>query len=110
MISARWRVILYMVSLQNTFKHIGRWGFILVFIRRIIYKILDVCSVYTAVVVSRKVGIPFNRFNHTNLVAVVTPTDCPKSVPNRCVIEYFGAVLCCHAAFLDFSVVQGHLS
>ena len=40
--------------------------------------------------------------NHTSWVAVVTPTDCPKSVSNRCVIENFGTVLCCHFAFLNF--------
>ena len=27
--------------------------------------------------------------NHTSLVAVVTPTDRPKSVWNRCLIELF---------------------
>ena len=30
--------------------------------------------------------------NHTSWVAVVTPTDCAKSVRNRCVIEVFGGV------------------
>ena len=30
----------------------------------------------------------------TSLVAVVTPTDRPKSVNNRCVIEFFGVVFC----------------
>ena len=30
---------------------------------------------------------PVNRFNHTSWVAIVTPTDRPKSVRNRCVIE-----------------------
>ena len=39
-----------------------------------------------------------NRFNHTSWVGVVTPTDRPKSVPNRFVIEVFGGVLCCHFA------------
>ena len=29
--------------------------------------------------------------NHTDNVAVVTPTDRPKWVHNRCVIEYFGS-------------------
>ena len=40
-----------------------------------------------------------NRFNHTILMTVVTPTDRPKSVRNRCVIEAFCGVLCCHVAF-----------
>ena len=30
--------------------------------------------------------------HHTSLVAVATPTDRPKSVHNRCVIEPFGGV------------------
>ena len=35
-----------------------------------------------------------NLVNHTNWVAVVTPTDRPKSVCNRCVIELFCGVVC----------------
>ena len=35
-----------------------------------------------------------NRFNHTSWVAVVTPTDRPKLVRNRYVIELFCAVVC----------------
>ena len=45
----------------------------------------------TAAVVSGKVG-PVIKVNHTSWVAVVTPTDRPKSVLYRCVIEYFGGV------------------
>ena len=48
---------------------------------------------YTAVAVSGKVG-PVNQVNHTSCVAVVTPTDRPKSVRNRCVIELFCGVVC----------------
>ena len=33
-----------------------------------------------------------NRLNHTSRVVVVTPTDRPKSVRNRCAIEVFGGV------------------
>ena len=33
-----------------------------------------------------------NRFNHTSGMTAVTPTDLPKSVRNRCVIEVFGSV------------------
>ena len=44
-----------------------------------------------------------NWFNHTSGVTVVTPTDRPKSVRNRCVIEVFGGVfLCCHVAFGNY--------
>ena len=48
---------------------------------------------YTAVAVSGKVG-PVNLVNHTSWVAVVTPTDRPKSVRNRCLIELFCGVVC----------------
>ena len=48
---------------------------------------------YTAVAGSEKVG-PVNQVNHTNWVAVVTPTDRPKSVRNRCLIELFCGVVC----------------
>ena len=40
-------------------------------------------------------------------MATVTPTDRPKSVCNRCVIEVLVAFLCCHVAFLNFSVGVG---
>ena len=43
---------------------------------------------YTTIAGSVKVG-PVNQVNHTSMVAVVTPTDRPKSVRNRCVIELF---------------------
>ena len=41
---------------------------------------------YTTVAVSGKIG-PVKPLNHTSWVAVVTPTNRPKSVRNRCVIE-----------------------
>ena len=46
-----------------------------------------VCCLY------KEVG-PVNQVNHTSWVAVVTPTDRPKSVRNRCVIELFCSVVC----------------
>ena len=48
---------------------------------------------YTAVAASGKVG-PVTQVNHTSWVAVVTPTDRPKSVRSRCVIELFCGVVC----------------
>ena len=64
------------------------------YIRRFIYKFLNVCPFdYTAVAGSGKVG-PVNQVNHTSWVAVVTPTDRPKSVRNRCLIELFCGVVC----------------
>ena len=64
---------------------------------------------YTAVSGSGNVR-PVNQVNHTSWVAVVTPTDRPKSVRNRCVIEFFFALLCCHFALLTFLLVDGLLS
>ena len=49
---------------------------------------------YTAVAVSGKV-VPVKPVNHTILVAVVTQTDRPKSVCNRCVIELFVVLSLC---------------
>ena len=37
---------------------------------------------------------PVNKFYHTFRVAVVTITDRPTSVCNRCVIEGFGGLFC----------------
>ena len=65
---------------------------------------------YMAVAGSGKVG-PVNQVNHTIWLAVVTPTDRPKSVCNRCVIELFlWHCLCCHFALMTFLLVYGLLS
>ena len=40
-------------------------------------------------------------------MTAVTPTDRPKSVRNRCVIEVFGDVFVLSRCFLDFSVSVG---
>ena len=48
---------------------------------------------YTAVAGSGKAG-PVNQVNHTSWVAVVTPTDRPKSVRNCCVIKLFCGFFC----------------
>ena len=50
---------------------------------------------------------PVNRFNHTSLVAIVDPTDRPKSARNRYVIEVFGGVFVLSRSFLDLSVGVG---
>ena len=39
-------------------------------------------------------GGPVNQVNHTSWVAVVTPTDRPNSVRNRCLIDLFCGVVC----------------
>ena len=43
-----------------------------------------------------------NRFNHTRRTAIVTPTDRPKSVRSRCVIEVFGGVFVLSRCFFVF--------
>ena len=61
---------------------------------RFIYKFLNVRPFdYTAVAGSGKVRT-VNQVNHTSWVAVATPTDRPKSVRNRCVIELFCGIVC----------------
>ena len=61
---------------------------------RFIYKFLNICPFdYTAVAGSGKLG-PVNQVNHTSGAAVVTPTDRPKSVRNRSIIELFCGVVC----------------
>ena len=78
------------------FYDLPAWGgcWFVVYIRRFIYKFLNVCPFdYTAVVGSGKAG-PVKQVNHTSCVAVVTPTYRPKSVHNRCVIELFCGVVC----------------
>ena len=47
---------------------------------------------------------PVDRFDHASSVTVVTRTDRPKSVRNRCISEVLVAFLCCHVCFLEFSV------
>ena len=58
----------------------------------------------TAVAVSGKVG---KLVNHTSWVALVTPTDRPKSVRNRCLIELFCGVVCVVTCPFDISVGVG---
>ena len=68
------------------------WLMICCLHKEVYLQILDVCpSDYTAVAGSGKVG-PVNQVNHTSWVAVVTSTDRPKSVRNRCVIKLFVAL------------------
>ena len=79
-----------------------------VYIRRFIFKFSNVCPFdYTAVAGSGKVG-HVNQVNHTSWVAVVTPTDRPKSVRNRCLIELFwGALFELSLCPFDISVGVG---
>ena len=75
------------------------------FIRRIIFKILNVCHFdYTAFAVSGKVGIPLTGLT-SPVGAIVTPTDHPKSVRDRCLIEVFVGVYVLSRCFLYFLTV-----
>ena len=109
------RMSLYIFLLYNIhhlcftcidFYDLSAWGgcWFVVYIRRFIYKFLNVCPfAYTAVAGSGKVG-PVNQVNHTSWVAVVTPTDRPKSVRNRCVIVLFMALFLLSLCPIDISV------
>ena len=90
----------YHIFIYDLSTLVGCWSS--VYIRRIIYKFLNVCHFdYTGFAVSGKGGYPLTA-NHTSWMTVVTPTDRPKLVHNRCVIE----VLCCPLVF-EFSVGIG---
>ena len=52
-------------------------------------------------------GGSVNLVNHTSWVAVVTPTDRPKSVRNCCLIEFFVALFVLSLCPFDFSVGVG---
>ena len=94
------------------FYDLSAWGgcWFIVYIRRFIYQVLNVCPFeYSAVAGSEKVG-PVNQVNHTSWVAIVTPTDRPRSIHNRSVIELFVVLLFCHFALLTFLLVLGLLS
>ena len=91
------------------FYDLSAWGgcWFAVYIRRFIYKFLNLCPFdYTAVAGSGKVG-PINQVNHTSWVAVVTPTARPKSVRNRCVIALFVALFVLSLCFFGISVGVG---
>ena len=61
---------------------------------------------YTTVAGSWKVG-PVNQINQTSWIALVNPTDHPKSVRNRCVIELFVALFVLSLCPFDISVGVG---
>ena len=87
------------------FYDLSAWGGCLY--KEVYYKFLNVCPfVYTAVAGSGKVG-PVHQVNHTSWVAVITPTDRPKSLCNR---TFLWRCLCCDFALLTFLLVYGLLS
>ena len=52
-------------------------------------------------------GSAYKPVNHTSWVTVVTPTDRPKSVRNRCVIERFGGVFVLFLSICPFDSTVG---
>ena len=52
-------------------------------------------------------GWDLKPVNHTSWVTVVTQTDRPKSVSNRCVINIFGGVFVLPVCYLEFPVRIG---
>ena len=64
------------------------------YIRRFIKKKIKCVSFWLHGCCGEWEGWPVDQVNHTSLVDVVTPTDRPKSVRNRCLIEHFCGVVC----------------
>ena len=69
--------------------------------RRIVYKFINKFPFDNTAIVESWARKPVTD---TSWVAVVTETDRPKSIHNRCVIEYFG-FSCCLVTFLNFLLV-----
>ena len=91
------------------FYDLSAWGgcWFVVFIRRFSYIFSNACPFdYMAVAGSGKVG-PVIQVTPTIWVAVVTPTDRPKSVRNRCVIVLFVALFVLSLCPVDISVSVG---
>ena len=73
-----------------------------VYIRRFIYKFLNV-SFWLHGCCGEWESWARKPFNHTSWMTVVTPSDRPKSVRNRCVIEHFGDVFVLSCCLFDIS-------
>ena len=59
---------------------------------------------YTAFAVSWKVGTLLTGLTTpVGWLSLLTPTDCPKSVSNRCVIEVLGGNFMLSRCFFNFS-------
>ena len=83
------------------------WLLVCCLYKEVYLKKLNVCPFdYTTVAGSGKVG-PVNQVNYTSWVAIVTPTDRPKSVRNRSVMELFCGVVCVVILPFDISVDVG---
>ena len=86
-----WSINWKICTLRVSFLWLLCLGWLLVcrLYKEVYLQILNVCPFdCTAVVGSGKVG-PVDQVHLISLVTIVTPTDRPKSVRNRCVIELF---------------------
>ena len=83
------------------------WLLVCCLYKEVYFQILNVCSFdYTGHAGSGKAR-PVNQVNHISWVAVVTLTDRPKSVRNRCVIELFTALFVLSLCPFDISAGVG---
>ena len=70
---------------------------------RIIYTFLKCISFWSNSLCGKLEGlVPVNQFNNTSWKPFVTPTDRPKSIRNRCVIEVFESGLVLSIVFWIF--------
>ena len=100
--------IYYLCCLCIDFYDLTAWCgcWFVVYIRRFIYKFLNVCPLITQLL--RKVGRWARKLvNHTSWVTVVSPTDGRKSVRNRSVIELFFLAFVLSLCPFDISVGVG---
>ena len=84
---------------------VGCWSS--AFIRRIIYKLLHVCFEFHSFCSLWEGWALVNRFNHTGGMTVITQTNPPKSVSNRCVMKVFSGVFCVLMLLFGFPVDAG---
>ena len=91
------------------FYDLSAWGgcWFVVYIRRFIYKFLNVFPFDYMDVAGSGTVVPVNQVNRNSWVVVVNPNDRPKSVRNRCVIELFVALFVLSLCPFDISVGVG---
>ena len=83
------------------------WMLVCCLYKEVYLEIFKMCVLLITRLLQRVGRWALNQLNHTIWVAVVIPTDRPKSVRNRCLIELIcGVVCCCHCPF-DISVGVG---
>ena len=104
--------ILYLSSMLYVYRlyDLSAWGgcWFVVYIMRFIYKFFKRVSFWLHGCCGEWEGWAVNQVNHTSWMAVVTPTDRPKSVRNRCVIELFcGVVFVVTLPFWHFCWCRG---